>query len=306
MSQTVAPEAPDILKGSLYALAAFFCMALFGIFTKLSLQSSSVFWVSFIAYLTGTLLLFPFIAQRGLADLKSECYPYLLGRALFGTAASFCYTIAIHYIPIVNGTLLFNTAPLFIPLLATLFLKDKIGKYTWIAVLLGFIGVIIIIKPTEAILTQPGNLIGLLSGIFLAIAYLLMKLLTRTDPGIRIIFYYLGIGTLLQIPLLFFVETQLSMEGVFYAILSGACILAAQMALVTGYKYAQASQIGIYQYSSVVFVGLIDWMIWGAIPSGGDLIGALLVAIAGIIVIRSGNHKKAVYEDPRKGSGLTY
>jgi drug/metabolite transporter (DMT)-like permease len=284
---------PDIFKGSLYALTAFFCMAVFGIFTKIALLGSSVFLVSFISYLTGTLLLFPFIALRGFEDLKSDHYNLLLGRAVFGTVASFCYTISMHYIPIVNGTLLFNTAPLFIPLLATLFLKDKIGKSTWLAVLIGFVGVIIIIKPTEAIFTQPGNFIGIFSGIFLAIAYLMMKLLTKTDPGIRIIFYYLGIGTFFQIPALFFMETMPGIESLSYAVLAGVMLLAAQMFLVTGYQYAQASQIGIYQYSSVVFVGIIDWLIWGTIPTWREVIGALLVAFAGIIVIRSGSQKVA-------------
>lgn len=294
MNTKAIPEVSDIFKGSLYGLAAFFCMAVFGIFTKIALQSGSAFWVSFIAYLTGTLLLFPFIVHRGLADLKSEHYIFLLGRAVVGTIASFSYTISMYYIPIVNGTLLFNTAPLFIPLLATLFLKEKIGKSTWIAVLIGFIGVIIIIKPSESIFTQPGNFIGIFAGISLAVAYLLMKLLTSTDPGIRIIFYYLGIGTLLQIPILFFIGSLPSTESIFYSILAGVLLLAAQMALVTGYKYAQASQIGIYQYSSVVFVGIIDWLIWGTIPTKSEVIGALLVAFAGIIVIRSGAKKNSI------------
>lgn len=268
-------------------------MAVFGIFTKIAIEGASVFWVSFIAYLTGALLLVPFIVQRGFEGLKSEHYIFLIGRALFGTVASFCYTISMHYIPIVNGTLLFNTAPLFIPLLATLFLKDKIGKSTWMAVLIGFLGVVIIIKPTEAIFTQPGNFIGLFSGISLAIAYLLMKLLTTSDPGIRIIFYYLGIGTLLQMPLLFFTASLPTVESIFYASMAGILLLTAQMALVTGYQYAQASQIGIYQYTSVVFVGVLDWLFWGVIPSGGELIGALLVGCAGMVVIRSGGVKSS-------------
>jgi drug/metabolite transporter (DMT)-like permease len=287
LKQAAACELPDIVKGSLYGVAAFFCMAVFGIITKIALEGGSIFWVSFITYLTGTLILVPFIAQKGFSELKSEHYTFLFGRAIFGTIASFCYTISMYYIPIVNGTLLFNTAPLFIPLLATLFLKDKIGRNTWFAVLIGFIGVIIIIKPTDAIFTQPGNLIGICAGLFLAIAYLLMKILTATDSGIRIIFYYLGIGTVLQIPLLFFVGTLPTMECVFCSIIAGALLLAAQMGLVTGYKYAEASQIGIYQYSSVVFVGIINWMLWNVVPTGGEIIGALLVAFAGILVIRS-------------------
>ena len=184
-------EKPDIVKGSLYAVIAFFCMAVFGILTKMALQGGSVYWVSFIVYLTGTLSLVPFIVRKGgLNFLKSEHYYELIGRAIFGTIASFCYTISILYIPIVNGTLLFNTAPLFIPLLMTVFLKKKVEKSTWFAVLIGFVGIIIIIKPTEAIFTQTGNLVGLFSGFCLAIAYLLMKSLSGTDPNIRIIFYY--------------------------------------------------------------------------------------------------------------------
>lgn len=295
MDIKTAPSAPDLFKGSLFGVAGFFCMAVFGIITKIALAGGSVYWVSFIAYLTGTLLLFPFIARGGLAALKSEHYGLLIGRALFGTVASFSYTLSMHYIPIVNGTLLFNTAPLFIPLLATIFLKDKVGRSTWLAVLLGFVGVMIIIKPTEAIFTQPGNFIAIFSGISLAVAYLLMKVLTNTDPGTRIIFYYLGIGTLMQIPMLFFSEVP-NHESVLYAILAGVFLLAAQMLLVHAYKYAQASQIGIYQYSSVVFVGLIDWLLWGTIPTAGEIIGAAIVALAGIIVIRSGHPMKTAIQ----------
>lgn len=291
MNKEAVAEHPDILKGSIYAIAAFFCMAVFGVLTKAALEGGSVFWVSFIAYLTGSLALVPFLMQQGLSSLKSKHYSFLIGRAVFGTIASFSYTISIHYIPLVNGTLLFNTAPLFIPILATLFLKEKIAKSTWLAVFIGFIGIIIIIKPTEAIFSQTGNLIAVFSGISLAIAYLLMKLLTATDPGIRIIFYYLGIGTFLQIPALFFVKQLPSIESCLYAMLGGMFLLTAQLSLVQGYRYAKASQIGIYQYMSVVFVGLFDWLLWNAIPTYWEVVGILLVMSAGILVIKSSSAK---------------
>lgn len=264
-------------------------MAVFGILTKLALQTSSFVWVSFIAYLTASLALLPYILYKGVGYLKSEHYLYLFGRAFFGTIASFLYTISIHYIPIVNGTLLFNTAPIFIPILSVLFLNCKIAKKIWLAVLLGFVGIIMIIRPTEAIFTQTGDLVGIASGIFLAIAYLLMKILTDTDPGIRIIFYYLSIGMLLQIPLLFFVEPNFDRTSICYAILSGLALVSAQLALVTGYRYAKASEIGVYQYSSVIFVGLMDWLIWHDIPTYWEMFGVLLVTLAGVLIIRHGN-----------------
>lgn len=284
---------PTILKGSLFALTAFFLMAIFGIFTKMALEEGSAFWVSFIAYLTGTLVIIPYFAYQGFSALKSNRYPLLIGRAVFGTIASFCYTISIHYIPLVNGTLLFNTAPIFIPLIAMFALKAKIDRSTWLAVLIGFVGIIIIIEPTEAIFTQTGNLIGILSGVCLAIAYLLMKLLTSTDPGLRIIFYYLGIGTLMQVPLLFIDKAPTS-ESSLYAALGGLCLLGAQVCLIQGYRYASAPQIGIYQYTTIIFVGLLDWLLWGMVPSLSEFSGILLVALAGMIIIRAGSRPNKI------------
>lgn len=293
----------NIAKGSIFALIGFFFMALFGIVTKIAIQETSVIWVSFIAYVAGTFSLIPYVVKKGIGYLKSEHYLYLIGRAIFGTAASFLYSMSINYIPIVNGTLLFNTAPIFIPILMVVFLKIKIERIIWFAVVLGFLGITIIIKPTAEIFKEGGNLIALFSGISLAIAYLLMKLLTSTDPGVRIIFYYLGLGTLLQLPVLFFAGPFPTLEIFFYAIGSGIILLLAQLALVKGYTYADASEIGIYQYSSVAFVGILDWIIWGMVPTISEAIGILIVACAGVIIIRYGNNQKKL--SSKQGSKRT-
>lgn len=276
----------NILKGSLLALNAFFLMAVFGILTKFSLQTSSFLWTSFIAYFTGASVLTPYILWKGPSYLKSAHYGKLIGRAVFGTMASFLYTVSLQFIPIVNGTLLFNTAPIFIPLLSLIFLRTNISRSIWIAVAIGFFGIILIIHPTAEIFTQTGNIVGLLSGIFLAIAYLLMKLLTGTDPGIRIIFYYLGIGACMQAPMLPF-YTMPDPLGALYAALSGLMLLLAQVMLVTAYRFAQASEVGVYQYASVVFVGLFQWIFWNQTPTPSEILGALFVIAAGIIIIRS-------------------
>lgn len=278
----------NLVTGSLYAILAFFLIAIFGILTKMALNGGSPFFVSFIIYGVGTLLLIPYIAKKGFSFLKSEHYFKLIGRAVFGTIASLTYTISIQYIPIVNGTLLFNTAPVFIPFLMMLFLNKKIQKSTWIAVFMGFIGIIVIVKPTTTIFMEPGNLIALFSGFSLAIAFVLMKLLTATEPIARILFYFFSIGTLIQVPGLFFSESTPTSESVTYSLVGGFILFLGQIALVKGYKYADASKIGIYQYTSVIFVGFFEWMLWDVVPTGGEFMGVLLVMLAGIIIIRNG------------------
>lgn len=282
----------NILKASLLALIAFFFQALFGIFTKVAIvKLESVIWVSFIAYFVSTFFLSLWILPKGISYLKSQQLPSLIGRATFGTISSFLYTISIHFIPLVNATLLFNAAPIFIPIFAILFWRAHIQTAVWLAVLMGFVGIIAIIKPTAAIFYDAGNLIGLTSGMTLAIAYLLMKSLTKTEPGLRIIYYYLGLGMLMQVPLLFFTTLTFSYEGLIYASISGLLLLSAQIALVNAYRFAEASQVGIYQYSTVVYVGLFEWLYWNNVPSTSEIIGFILVAFAGMIIIYS-NHIK--------------
>lgn len=282
-------HAPNIVKGSLFALFAFFMMAVFGILTKLAVGSGDYIWVSFITYLVATVYTTLLIFSQGIEGLKSQHYYLLIARAVIGTLASFLYMLSMHYIPVVNSTLLFNTAPIFIPLLMAFYLKVHVEKNIWIAVILGFIGIIIIIKPDRSILTDPGNLIGLASGLALAIAYLTMKILTNTETGLRIIFYYVSVGTLMQVPILFFASHIPSGIIFFYGCLCGIALVLAQIGLVKAYNYASASQVGVYQYTSVVIVALFEWLLWSQPPNFMDFFGFLFVCAAGIYIIKTNN-----------------
>ena len=285
---TALTHAPHIVKGALFAIFSFLMMAIFGVLTKIASDTGDLIWVSFITYgvaAFGTGLL---ILPQGKESLKSNHYSYLVARATIGTLASFLYMISMHYISIVNSTLLFNTAPIFIPFITVYVLKIHVNTNIWYAVLIGFIGILVIIKPNASIFTDPGNLIGLLAGMALAVAYLFMKLLTATDTGLRIIFYYFFIGFLLQIPLLWFAKETPSLTTFFHSSLCGIALMMAQLGLVTAYKYATASEVGVYQYSSVVFVAIIQWIIWSHTPGLLSYIGFGLVSIAGIFIISSG------------------
>ncbi len=160
-------DKPDLRKGSLYVLAAFFFMAVFGVLTKeATLAGGAPLWVSFITYGSGALLMLPVLFRNGWSFLKTQHIGYHFGRAAFGVSASFLYMLSMEHISMVNATLLFNTTPIFIPLLSILFLGAVVTKRTWLAIGIGFIGIILIIRPSEQIFTQPGNHIGLASGIF--------------------------------------------------------------------------------------------------------------------------------------------
>lgn len=287
MHQFSNHEENNLVKGSIYALLGFFFMALLGVFTKVAaLEAGKAVWISIITYFTGAVIICLVETFQGTSGVRTS-HPWKhFFRAAFGVAASFLYLLSLQKIPMVNATLLFNTSPIFIPILTIFWLGDAVSKKSWAAVLLGFLGIVVIIRPTGEIFEQAGDFFGLASGISLAVAYLLIKILTKTEPSYRIIFYFFVIGFILQLPFIYIAGSFPEWHTLLYSSLAGLSLTLAQLFLVLAYRNANASQVGVYQYSSVVFVGLMDWIFWGVVPPMFDLIGVLLVIIAGSIIIR--------------------
>lgn len=104
---------PNLFKGTIYGLAAFFFMAVMGILTKIASAKGGEIWVSFQIYAIGALIMIPLTLRDGVNSIKTDHLFKHIGRAVFGVTASFLYLLAMQKIPIVNATLLFNTSPLF-------------------------------------------------------------------------------------------------------------------------------------------------------------------------------------------------
>lgn len=279
---------PNLTKGIVYILFGFLFMAFFGAFLKGSLaNSTSPIWINFIVYLTGLVLLLPFAFIIGRASLKTKHFKYHFCRAFFGFLASLLYIYSLQFIPLLNATLLFNTTPIFIPIFAMWLIKVKIEWFTWLSIIVGFIGITIMIHPSINTFHHPGNLIALVAGMLLALAYTFIKMLTPTDPYFRIVFYFFLLSTLFQTPFLYFVNHQPQSRDVLLSICAGASLLIAQWCIVTAYANAEASKIGVFQYTSLIWVGLIDWVLWHVIPTPFEFFGMLLVMLAGIIITLS-------------------
>lgn len=276
------------LTGIGYGLVAFFLMAIYGFITKVATSNASSIWINFFTYLTACFGMFIVYGwNRNFHTLKTERFNYHAARTLFGLAASFLYIFSLSHISLVNATQLFNTAPLFIPFLAIFLLKEKPSQIVIWATFIGFIGVAFIIKPNMQILDDPWSLVGLSAGFSLAIAFTLIKMLSSTEPVNRIIFYFFGLSTLLQIPLLQFAGPLPDFQILLYSCIAGLSFLIAQLFLVHAYELASVSNVSVFQYSTVIFIGLFEWLFHHYIPSLSDATGILLIIMAGIIIVRN-------------------
>ncbi|WP_420420839.1 DMT family transporter [Simkania sp.] len=274
-----------MIRGSIYMTITFFFVAVFGLFLKIGQVGTTAIWMTFMAYLSSFVFAAILTLKHGISFLKTRRFFVLFLRALFGTTATVLYVIALKYIPLVNATLLFNTTPLFVPIFCLLILKTKLSWKVWIAILIGFIGILFIIRPTPSSMGRPGDLIGLGSGIFLALAFTMVKILSDTEPIQRINFYFFGIGTVLMTPFLFFSHPVPGLDNWAWAAGTGVFFILCQIFLIKAYQCADPHEVGVFQYTSVVFAGFFDWIVWNKVPSILTFIGIVLVIIGGALAI---------------------
>ncbi|MBS0635800.1 MAG: DMT family transporter [Verrucomicrobia bacterium] len=279
-------------KGCFFSITAFFFFALTGLFLHgASLYGASSFTATFITYLVSTAILTPYALIKGVkSTLGTERIGYHFLRAGYGIIAMLLYAYAMRRIPVMNATLLFNTAPLFIPIFGIYLLKQSVSFGDWLTILVGFIGITLVIHPDAATLENPSDIYGLLSGAFLAIAFIYIKKLNATEPPFRIVYYFITLSTLMMIPFAFSLAEMPSWHSVGMSVGAAVSLVLMQLFLTKAYSYAKPSKIGIFQYSTVIFVGLIEWQIWGIRPSLLEVAGFLLIACAGSSMIMKSNH----------------
>lgn len=241
--------------------------------------------VVFFRNLFGLQVIIPLFYQHGVTALKTSRPVLHLFRGMAGISAMYCFFYAITNLPLANAMILKMTAPLFIPVIAWLWLKEQLNKMIAPIILIGFSGVALIIKPDLALIDSVA-LIGLAGGFFAAIAKTTVKKLTSTERPATIVFYFALSGLVFSsIPA--FINWQTPAPGqIFQLLFLGLSASTAQIIMTKGYALAPASQISHYSYSSILYASLIGWIFWDEWMDIWAWFGALLIVISGILVIR--------------------
>jgi len=283
----------NLPRGALLMLAASLAFAAGGALIKQIAVTLPNEMVVFFRNLIGLLVLTPWFIGRGPRYFATRHLGNHVLRALTGVIAMYCYFYAIGHMPLAEAVLLNYTAPLFIPLVALLWLAEAFRPRLWWPILIGFAGIGLILKPGAA-LFAPVALIGLAAGIFSALSMIGIRRLTTTEPATRVVFYFALFSTLASaVPLVWAWQTPAT-EAWPALFLIGLISTAGQILITRAYGCAPAGQVGPFLYAIVVFAGLFGWAFWSELPDWLSLAGVLLVVFAGILTIRMSGRKAAL------------
>jgi len=238
----------------------------------------------FFRNLFGLMALAPILVKIGVSSIKTNVIHLHLLRSLAGISAMYCFFYALAKLPLADAMLLKISAPLFIPIFAFIWISEIISTRTILAILVGFFGVILVLKPTGEI--QLASLVGILGGALAAFAKVSIRRMSDTEPTSRIVFYFAAISLIISsIPLLNSWITPTNHEWLLLLLL-GIVGTIGQLFLTRAYTLAPASRVGPFTYVSIVFASLIGWWFWNETLTLITIMGACLIIFSGILIFR--------------------
>lgn len=273
---------PSIGKGlALLSLSAFL-FATMGVLIRLAAHSVDNASIVFFRNLTGLLMLLPWFALQGFDQLRTHKFPMHLWRALVGLCAMYGFFYAIAHLKLSNAMVFTYSSPVFIPVVAWLFLKEKITPMMLFAAALGLVGVLLVAKPDSGMVNHL-SLIGIASSFLASMAFVTVRAMTPTEPPTRIVFYFCLIATLVSaIPMVWSWRSFRLHE---LLLVTGAGVLAtlSQISLSTAYKFAPAGQIGPANYLAILFAGFWAALLWQEYPDQWSMVGMGIILLALLI-----------------------
>lgn len=239
--------------------------------------------IIFIQNIVSFICILPLSLRKGLARLKTTNLPTHLIRDITGVLSYYLYFVAIRYLDLTDATTLNYTAPFFVPFIWWIWMREKIDLHVWWSIIVGFIGVAVILNPTQQIF-QEGFTFGLFAGIASSIAFSALRILNlKKEPMSRTLFYYFLFATLFSAPFawIYWVEPSgyewLKVLGI------GLATVIAQMLLTIAYRYGTASYLSPLGYSTVIYAGISSWLFFDIAPHFRSILGTLLIILGGTL-----------------------
>jgi drug/metabolite transporter (DMT)-like permease len=258
--------------------------------------------IVFLRNLFALVLLAPWLMrQRRVGGLRTKRLGNHLLRAASGLAAMYCFFYAIGHLHLAEAMMLNYSSPLFIPLIAWLWLGEQPSARIWPAVVLGFAGVGLILKPGFGLFSQAG-LVGLMAGLLTALSMTNIRSMSDTEPASRIVFYFALLAAPFSALPMLWAWQPLSVPELGLMLATAVLATLGQLGLTHAYALAPAARIGSLVNSVVVFAALLGWALWDERPDGYSVLGILLVIGAGMLATSDKKTKPApLPESPGSG-----
>jgi len=281
-----APIGRNVPLGLAMMLFAFFSFAIMETSAKWLITSSfPVLQVVFVRYLGHFVCVLTFYLPReGRKIVVSNNYKLQLLRAallLLNTALNFA---SLYYLPLTVVVSILFLSPMVVTLLSIPILGERVGIRRFLAIFLGFVGVLIITKPWDE--SFDVHSLYAVGAMFAVSGYfLLSRIVSVTDKNAVTQFYSSGLGTIFFLPFAYYLWNYPASLLEFMLLSSlGMVGIVGHTLLTNAHRHAEASVLSPTIYSQIIFVSVLGWLIFGSIPSASIVVGSVIIVCSGLYV----------------------
>jgi len=192
---------------------------------------------------------------------------------------------AVSVLPLMTAVVLMFSQAFIVALLAHLYLGEKLGWHRMMAILIGFVGVIVVARPDVATFTNFNALIAIGAACGAAIALVCVRKLSQVESTATLLSYQaVFVGLLAGIPLLWFWKTP-DLSQTLFLLSMGVVATLGQWVGVKALRFGEAGIISSLKYSELVYAAIFGFWLFSEIPDGHTLVGAVLIIASGIYMI---------------------
>ena len=271
-------------KGILFILMAAFFFSLMTLFVRLSGDLPTMqkaLFRNLVAAIASWVLL---LRSREKITIAKKDWPDLFVRAICGTLGLICNFYAIDRLNLSDANMLNKLSPFFAILVSIFLLKEKASAVDWCAVIMAFIGALLVMKPGFSMDAFPAFM-GLLGGMGAGIAYAFVRRLgKRGVRGSIIVMFFSTFSTIICLPFFIAGYEPMTLKQLIILTCAGLAATGGQLSITAAYTHAPAREISIYDYSQILFAAIWGFLIFGQVPDILSVIG--YVVIIGAAVFR--------------------
>lgn len=232
--------------------------------------------VAFFRNAFGLVALLPMLLRPGRAPLKTQQLPRYFLRSAIGLASMLCAFWALGHLPMAQAVSLSYSTPLFVTIAAVLWLGETVRVRRWAAVIIGFIGVLVIVRPGTGSFSA-GSLMAVAAAVLSSVVAIQIKQLTRVDSADTVVFYtYVFWVPLSLVPALFVWQWPTGIAWVWLA-LTGVMGTLGQLLWTRALRLGEVSALTPISFMQLPLVSVMAWLLFGEVLDRWTVIGALII-----------------------------
>lgn len=276
---------PDNLRGLVLMLLGFFAFAACDVQAKVlteTLHPVQIVWLRMFGLFLGVVVL---IAMRGPQLLRSNQPLLQVGRGVAAVSSAVCFLVALRHVPLADAVAVSFIAPFVVTLAGAILLKEPVGLRRWIAVAIGFVGMLIVIRPGLGVF-HPAIFFVVLAASLFATRQILSRFLAGGDSIATTVAYTSITATAIATVLQPFVwETPQGWQ--IWAVIFGmsACAALGEVLVIRALDIAQAVVLAPLHYSLIIWGTMYGYLVFGDLPDGWTLIGCVIIIGSGLYTL---------------------